>query len=212
MMKIQFKNVCPHVFEGFSPISDVWNKDFTFEHGMRYQLRGTSGKGKTSLLFYLLGYRRDYNGAVYINDKPLFELTNKEWVELRREKISSVFQDLQLAEKLTVADNISLIPKFAEGYDLSKGQKMLDAMGMEEKWDEKVENLSFGQKQRVAIARALCKPFELLICDEPFSHLDAVHKEKCIELIDCRVNEAKAGIVLTSLDGEEKLSLKSIHL
>ena len=69
-----------------------------------------------------------------------------------------------------------------------------------------------GQKQRVAIARALCKPFDLLICDEPFSHLDAMHKSKCIDLIERRLNEEKAGVLLTSLDGENQLDLKSIHL
>ena len=83
---------------------------------------------------------------------------------------------------------------------------------MEEKYDERVETLSFGQKQRVAIIRSLCKPFELLVCDEPFSHLDEINKAKCVELIENRLKEASAGIVLTTLDGEKQLDLKSIYL
>ena len=89
---------------------------------------------------------------------------------------------------------------------------MLENLGMGEKWKQKVETLSFGQKQRVAIVRALCKPFELLICDEPFSHLDEMHKSKCIKLIEKRISETNAGIILTSLDGEDNLGLKSIYL
>lgn len=212
MMKIQFKNVCPHVFEELSLKSDVWNNDFTIQDGMRYALCGPSGRGKTSLLAYLFGSRKDYKGEVYINDRAILELTIDDWIELRREKISSVFQDLQLIEKLSVADNIALIPKFANGYGLSKAENMLADLGMPNKWEAQVKTLSFGQKQRVAIARALCKPFDLLICDEPFSHLDAMHKTKCIDLIESRLQEENAGILLTSLDGENQLDLKSIHL
>ena len=131
---------------------------------------------------------------------------------MRSEKITSIFQDLQLIEKLSVSENLSLIPKFAEGYDLSKAKKMLNFLGMEEKYDERVETLSFGQKQRVAIIRSLCKPFELLVCDEPFSHLDEINKAKCVELTENRLKEASAGIVLTTLDGEKRLDLKSIYL
>lgn len=212
MMKIQFKNVCPHIFEDLSLKSDVWNNDFIIQDGMRYQLRGSSGRGKTSFLSYLLGHRKDYNGEVFINDRAVLDINIDEWVELRREKISSVFQDLQLIEKISVADNIALVPKFANGHGLSKAKNMLGDLGMADKWEAQVETLSFGQKQRVAIVRALCKPFDLLICDEPFSHLDTMHKAKCVDLIESRLTEENAGILLTSLDGENQLDLKSIHL
>ena len=212
MMKIQFKNVCPHIFEDLSLESDVWNNDFTIQDGMRYQLRGPSGQGKTSFLSYLLRYRKDYKGEVFINNQNVLEMTIDEWVGLRSEKISCVFQDLQLIEKFSVADNIALIPIFAKGYGMSEAEKMLSQLEMGEKWQAQVKTLSFGQKQRVAIVRALCKPFDLLICDEPFSHLDAMHKDKCLTLIESRLNEEKASLLLTSLDGENQLDLKSIHL
>ncbi len=211
-MKIQFKNVCPNIFIETPLKSDVWNQDFTVHDGMRYQFRGQSGKGKTSLLSFLLGYRSDYRGEIFINDKAIFELSIDEWIKLRREKVASIFQDLQLIDQLSVEENMSLIPKFQSGYGLSEGKKMLENLGMGEKWEQKVETLSFGQKQRVAIVRALCKPFELLICDEPFSHLDKMHKSKCIKLIEKRISDANAGIILTSLDGEDNLGLKSIYL
>ena len=95
---------------------------------------------------------------------------------------------------------------------MSEAEKMLSQLEMGEKWQAQVKTLSFGQKQRVAIVRALCKPFDLLICDEPFSHLDALHKDKCIALLESRLIEEKAGVLLTSLDGENQLDLKSIHL
>ncbi len=211
-MKIQFKYVCPNIFIEKPLKSDVWNQDFTIYGGMRYQLRGQSGSGKTSFLTFLLGYRRDYTGEIFINNQAIYNLNVDEWVKVRREKVSSIFQDLQLIDQLSVEENISLIPKFQSGYTLTEGKKMLEDLGMGEKWKQKVETLSFGQKQRVAIVRALCKPFELLICDEPFSHLDKMHKSQCIRLIEKRLSEANAGIILTSLDGEDQLGLKSIYL
>jgi putative ABC transport system ATP-binding protein len=56
-----------------------------------------------------------------------------------------------------------------------------------------------GQQQRVAIIRALCQPFEWLILDEPFSHLDIENTQRSLKLIDERCNHLKAGFVLTSL-------------
>ena len=212
MMKIQFKYVCPHIFDDLTLKSDLWNSDFTFQSGKRYQLRGPSGRGKTSFFSYLLGIRKDYKGEVFINNRNVLEITIDEWVELRSEKISCVYQDLQLIEKLSVSDNVSLIPKFARGYGLHEAKDMLSRLGMSSKWNDKVETLSFGQKQRLSIVRALCKPFNLLVCDEPFSHLDEMHKDKSVALIESRLNEEKAGILLSSLDGENQLDLKSIHL
>jgi ABC-type phosphate/phosphonate transport system ATPase subunit len=56
-----------------------------------------------------------------------------------------------------------------------------------------------GQQQRVAILRALCQPFELILLDEPFSHLDEENTRRCITMINERCSELKAGFVLTSL-------------
>jgi ABC-type lipoprotein export system ATPase subunit len=57
-----------------------------------------------------------------------------------------------------------------------------------------------GQKQRVAIIRALCQPFEWLVLDEPFSHLDNENREICFKIISGRCSMSNAGMILTSLD------------
>jgi ABC-type phosphate/phosphonate transport system ATPase subunit len=79
---------------------------------------------------------------------------------------------------------------------------MLRFLDIENKWDQKCKVLSMGQQQRVAIVRALCQPFDLLIMDEPFSHLDRLNTSKCLELIDQRCNELEAGVMMTTL-GED---------
>ena len=131
---------------------------------------------------------------------------------MRKRKISSIFQDLQLINHLSVAENIGLVPEYADGYNEALIRDMLRVVGIADKWNEKVKTLSFGQKQRVAIIRSLCKPFKLLLCDEPFSHLDEANTKLCRDLILKRLDEERAGIIITSLDGEEGMGLKTINL
>jgi ABC-type lipoprotein export system ATPase subunit len=171
-----------------------------------------SGKGKTSFLYFLLGLRSDYEGDIYLNQKKILEIKEEEWIILRKRKITSIFQDLQLINHLSIAENIGLVPEYAEGYNEGLIRDMLMEVGIADKWHEKVKTLSFGQKQRVAIIRALCKPFKLLLCDEPFSHLDEANTKICRSLILKRLDEEQAGVIITSLDGEEGMGLKTINL
>jgi ABC-type phosphate/phosphonate transport system ATPase subunit len=81
---------------------------------------------------------------------------------------------------------------------------MLELLGIEHKWNDPCGLLSMGQQQRVAIVRALCQPFEWLILDEPFSHLDERNSRICLDMIANECNAQQAGFVLTSLDDDER--------
>jgi len=211
-MEIQLNQVCPNVFEGIKINSEVWNSNLLIENEGRYQILAQSGRGKTSFLYFLLGLRNDYTGEIQINQKRIQDIKEEEWVKLRKTKMTSIFQDLQLIGHLTVAENIRLIPEYAKGYDEDAIQKIVTDLGIEEKWNEKVNTLSFGQKQRVAIIRSICKPFEILLCDEPFSHLDTENTRLCQSLILKRLDEEKASLLITTLDGESEMALKTINL
>lgn len=211
-MEIQFKNVCPEVFCDKEYKSDVWNADFSLCTDKRYELHAQSGKGKSSLIYFLMGLRADYFGDIFLNKKNLKELHTDEWVALRRRTFSCVFQDLQLIDHLTISENIALLPEFAKDQGLDQALEMLEGLNMADKWDSPIGTLSFGQKQRVALVRSLSKPFEFLICDEPFSHLDALNKSKCFALIEKRLDQEEAGWLLTSLDSECNSNLQTIQL
>ena len=79
---------------------------------------------------------------------------------------------------------------------------MLGQVGMEPFVDQPVETLSFGQRQRIALLRSLRKPFDLLLLDEPFSHLDEENTERACRLIAETIERNKATLILSSLGDE----------
>ncbi|MCO5269995.1 MAG: ATP-binding cassette domain-containing protein [Brumimicrobium sp.] len=213
-MDIHFSQVIP------SPLVDqprqdasLWGKDFTLKHGENICLSAQSGKGKTSFVHILLGIRKDYTGKVSIGGKDIRDFTYSDWINLRKNQISCIFQDLQLFPKLTVAENLLLKNELTHTFSMDEIKQMVSELGIENKWDSICEQLSFGQQQRVAIIRALCQPFEWLILDEPFSHLDTENILKASSLIKKVVEAQQAGIILTSLgDLHDFHSDKTIYL
>ena len=177
----------------------IWGNDFTLNKGEKVVLNASSGKGKTTFTHTLAGIRKDFVGDILFDNLDLKSISPEEWAELRKEKISFVFQDLQLFPKLTVAENLRLKNSLTNTYTDQELQNFLNDLDILDKWDVKCELLSMGQQQRVAIIRALAQPFEWLIMDEPFSHLDEVNTQKCLKLIDKRASELGAGFILTTL-------------
>lgn len=177
----------------------IWGNNFTLNQGEKVVLNASSGKGKTTFTHTLAGIRMDFDGEILFDDKSLKAFTPEEWADLRKEEISFVFQDLQLFPKLTVAENLRLKNSLTNTYSDEELINFLKELDISDKWDVKCEILSMGQQQRVAIIRALTQPFEWLIMDEPFSHLDEVNTQKCLKLIDRRASELGAGFILTTL-------------
>ena len=83
---------------------------------------------------------------------------------------------------------------------------LMERLEIDNKWTQLCGLLSMGQQQRVAILRALCQPFELILLDEPFSHLDEENTQRCTTMINERCGELKAGFVLTSLGDTHQLN------
>ena len=130
--------------------------------------------------------------------------TDAEWENIRRRKISILFQDLKLFPRLNVRENLSLIPE--ENPSAPSVDEMLTTVGMEDFGMQRVETLSFGQRQRIALLRALRKPFELLLLDEPFSHLDEENAIAASKLIEQMVELNKASFILSSLGDEPPIN------
>src|SRR6185295_14901973 len=132
--------------------------------------KAPSGTGKSTLIAYLYGIRKDFSGTIRFGNDSSISL--KQWSELRNKKIAVVFQDLRLFPQLTAMENIQLKNSFSKSKTEEEIIQLAAKLGIDHKLKSKCGNLSLGQQQRVAIIRSLCQPFEFLLLDEPFSHLD----------------------------------------
>jgi ABC-type lipoprotein export system ATPase subunit len=186
--------------------SDVWGAEaLIFEQGKTYIIEAPSGRGKTSLLSMVYGIRKDYQGEIHLDDKNLSTMSWKMWATLRKNKLSYIFQGLELFDGLTALENIQLKNSISGQKSVADIEKMAEGLGMKEFLHRKAEILSFGQQQRVAIIRALCQPFSLLLADECFSHIDHENSQMAFQLIRKECDLQGAGMILTSLNGTDNL-------
>ena len=199
-MKIHFNKVVPIALSEIQHADQsIWNNVLVFEQGEKILLNTASGKGKTTFTEVLAGIRKDYNGTISFDNINIKSFSQEEWANLRRNKLSFVFQDLQLLPDLSVAENLQLKNNLTQTFNEVELKEMLNTLEIENKWEVPCHLLSMGQQQRVAIIRALCQSFEWLIMDEPFSHLDAENVQKAFDLILSRTKQCNAGFILTSL-------------
>ncbi len=182
----------------------IWGHTVSLRANHKILLNASSGKGKSTFAMTVFGIRNDYEGTLRYGDRDVKTFSVDEWVTIRQRKLATVFQDLQLFPNLSVRENLLLKNHLTHFKSESEIVGMLELLGIEHKWNDPCGLLSMGQQQRVAIVRALCQPFEWLILDEPFSHLDERNSRICLDMIANECNAQQAGFVLTSLDDDER--------
>ncbi len=182
--------------------SDIWATERTFEKGKTYLISAPSGKGKSTLLHLIYGLRKDYTGSILLDQQSSETFSMDTWSELRQVKMSIVFQNLRLFPELTALENIQLKNNLTSHHTASTIKAMASKLGVEELLNKRCATLSYGQRQRIAIIRSLCQPFDFLLLDEPFSHLDAANIEIARNLIQSELSAQGAGLLLVSL-GED---------
>lgn len=199
-MKIVLDHIMPFPLSSIKHGEEsIWGNFVELPHGKKILLNASSGKGKSTFTLTTIGLRNDYTGSIFYNDKDIKNFTPDDWTLIRQEKISVVFQDLQLFPHLTVGENLILKNNLSPVYSEKQLHEMLERLEIPDKWGQQCSLLSMGQQQRVAIIRAMCQPFELLLLDEPFSHLDDENAQRALAMINERCNEQGAGFVLTTL-------------
>lgn len=200
MEKIILKQTLPEVFAGGKSIeSDIWHKEVCFERESMSLVHAASGTGKSSLLSYLFGYRRDYQGMIFFDETNIHQLSNTDWVKVRRSEISIMFQELRLFDELSAMDNIAVKNMLTHHKKRKEVEVWFERLGIADKMNTPVNRLSYGQRQRVAFMRALCQPFHFILLDEPISHLDEVNSNVVAELLQEEVAAQGAGVIITSL-------------
>lgn len=180
--------------------SGIWNSSLSLAGGEYVFVQAPSGTGKTTLVHILYGLRRDYEGQVKWDGATLAGATGEALAALRANNISVIFQDMRLFPELTAWENIEIKRRLTNTVTGQQALEWLRRLGLEDKAGSMGGTLSYGEQQRVAIIRALLQPFEWLLMDEPFSHLDHANTQKAIDLISEVVRQHKAGMILADLD------------
>ena len=163
--------------EGESAVRAVNDVTVSIAPGEFVALVGRSGSGKTTLLNLLAGLDRPSSGKVWFEGRELSQLSERELVGLRRERIGFVFQSFGLIPLLSAFENVEL-PLHIGGVSWRdrrrRANEALDLVGLLGRAGHRPYELSGGEQQRVAIARALVAGPSVLFADEPPGELDSV--------------------------------------
>lgn len=212
-MKISLKYLIPIPLKDriLKTQKDVWNNELHFESSNYTKIVAPSGTGKTTLMNMLYGLRGDYEGNILYDNNNLKTISLNEMANIRQEKLSVVFQDLRLFPQLTARENIEIKRTMQNPfYNEQKIDEMAETLGITHILKQQTARCSYGEQQRIVIIRALMQPFELLLMDEPFSHLDKTNTQKAADLIAKECAARNAGFVVTDLDEDENFKYTKI--
>lgn len=178
-------------------------------------IKGASGSGKTTLL-NILGMNDKYSSGTYnFLGREVDELSSKDLLNIKREKISFLFQDFGLVEEETIDFNLEIGLKYSK---LSKEKrkelkiKALERVNLTKKLNTSIRILSGGEKQRVALARIILKPSILILADEPTGSLDSVNRNTVANILYNMSLDGKSIVIVTHDDVLAKLGNKSLSL
>ena len=180
------------------------NLNIKIKQGELVALVGPSGSGKSSLLHILALLDEPSKGKVILDKKDTINLSNNKKDELRRGKISIIFQDNNLLSDFSAIENV-IMPLIIKGLDekvvIKKAEKILKDLNIHNRSNHFPNELSGGEQQRVAIARALIAETKLILADEPTGNLD--HKtSKDIFSLFLKLKKLKKTIIFATHNRE----------
>ena len=171
--------------------------------GNYISIMGPSGSGKSTLFNMIGGLDKPSSGKVFIDEVDIAQLDAYELAWLRCRKIGYIFQTFNIIQVMTALENITLPMVFAgmnNDLAVEKGLKLLELVGLGDRFSHKPFELSGGQQQRVAIARALANDPAIILADEPTGNLDLTTGEEIISLLKRLSQERNVTVISATHD------------
>lgn len=178
------------------------NEELNINEGYIYVISGKSGCGKTTLL-YVISLLSNYSNTIYHwDDQRIDNLSDEKIAMIRKNQIGYILQDLELiSENLTLRDNIKcMFALINKKDDWAKVDEYMHKMNLDGLLDQKIDELSRGQRQRFALVLALIKDAKLIILDEPTSSLDKDNTIKLMAYLQIIAKNYHKMIVIASHD------------
>ena len=199
------------------PPETVVLQDISFEinEGEFVSIVGKSGAGKTTLVRLMLGLEMPTSGEVFFKGVNINNADPSKIQSMRR-SVGGIYQDYKLLPKKTVYENVAYIMqvegKTNEEID-NEVPRVLEIIGLKDKFNNFPHQLSGGEQQRLAIARALVNHPDIIVADEPTGNLDPYNTYEVISLLQ-KINNAGKTVILSTHDREviNKLGKRVITL
>ena len=174
--------------------------DMQVQRGEVIAIIGKSGSGKSTLLRCINGLEVFQHGSLLVDGLPLKHGDAKAMRALRQH-VGMIFQNFNLFPHLTVGRNVMLAPTLVKQTDTvvaaALAKKLLDRVGLAEKFNAWPDQLSGGQQQRVAIARALAMEPSVMLCDEITSALDPELVGEVLRVVETLAEEGMTLLMVT---------------
>ncbi len=181
------------------------NVSFAIKKGEFVSVVGPSGSGKSTVLNLVGALDRPTSGKIYIDGIDIFSLNDSEIATMRNGRIGFIFQSFNLINRTTVQKNVKLpgvIAGMSNDEVNSRSMKILEALGIADKKNQKPVNLSGGQQQRVAIARSLINNPTIILADEPTGNLDTKTGDDVFDMLKMLSHKFKRTIVMVTHNPE----------
>lgn len=205
MSLIEVRNLKKYYKLGGTIIKALDGINIDINKGEFIALLGTSGSGKSTLLNMLAGLERPTKGTISYGNIDLTKLSEAQITKFRNLNIGFVFQSYNLLPYLSAWENVAL-PLTFKGIPASQrkkeAEKILEAVGLSYRMNNKPNELSGGQQQRVSIARAFVGRPSIIFADEPTGNLDTKTSFEIMQLIKDIITENDQTFIMVTHDEE----------
>lgn len=205
-----------NIFKKYDTLQVLKGVDLTINKGEIVSIVGSSGAGKSTLLHILGTLDKADSGEIFLNNMRIDTLKGKALARFRNDHIGFVFQFHHLLPEFSALENVC-IPGWIAGKKrkevTNRATELLTTLHLQDRMDNKPQQLSGGEQQRVAIARALINNPEIIFADEPTGNLDSKNAKELHDLfIHLRSLYNQTFLIVTHNEELAEVSDTIIHM
>ena len=204
------------IYKSYGQLAVLRGVAVNIKQGEIVSIAGPSGSGKSTLLHILGTLDKADKGSITLDNKRLDDMNAKTLSAFRNRNIGFVFQFHHLLPEFTALENVC-IPGWIAGRSKKevseKAQELLALLGLENRTENKPQQLSGGEQQRVAVARALINQPKIVFADEPTGNLDSVTAKELHDLFfDLRKQFNQTFLIVTHNEDLARMSDRILHM
>lgn len=200
---LEINNVTKYYGNGEAVSKALNGVSFRMEQGEFTAVMGASGSGKSTLLNVIATIDRPSSGRILLGEKNIAEMREQELADFRRDRLGFIFQEYNLLDTLTVAENI-VLPLNLQKRPVQETQEKLQSVSASLEITEQLHKfprqLSGGQRQRAACARALITDPALILADEPTGALDSANSKSLMQTFTLMNQQLGSTILMVTHD------------